>query len=66
MICPCCEAVPIKVTLTTPVGVHSVCASCAIRGGNLHHLSAMNEVTWLEHMWLRDGSSVKGDGYVTA
>lgn len=60
MICPCCEAVPIKVTLTTPVGVHSVCASCAVKGGNVDHLSALNEVTWLEFMYRRDSSKVGG------
>lgn len=65
MMCPCCDAGLARVTLTTPVGVHSVCASCAIQGGNTQHLSALNEVTWLEHLWLRDSSRVKGDGYVS-
>lgn len=66
MNCPCCNSGPVRVTVTTPVGTHAVCTSCAVRGGNLNHLSALNEVTWLEHVWRRDSSQVKGDGYVLA
>lgn len=60
MMCPCCEAVPIAVTLTTKVGIHSVCASCAIKGGDVSNLSALNEVMWLEFAWRRGSLNVGG------
>lgn len=62
MTCPSCDVNRPAVTLSTPIGVKTVCAQCALKGGNTGYLSALNEVTWLEHMWKRDSSQVKGDG----
>ncbi len=51
MTCPSCEVRTIAVTLSTIVGMVSVCRVCAVQGNKQKFIDSLMEVEELEYRW---------------